>query len=78
MTNATNPLARDPEILAAFRERVENEDWAGARRLSWVMQLHRTTPQKLMEHDEVYLRRLMRKYARATPSSSRPRRARSA
>jgi hypothetical protein len=64
MTTATNPLARDPEILAVFRERVENEDWAGARRLTLAMQLHRTTPQKLMERDEVYLRRLMRTYAR--------------
>jgi hypothetical protein len=64
MTTATNnPLARDPEILSAFRERVENEDWAGARRLTLAMQLHRTTPQKLMERDDVYLRRLMRKYA---------------
>ena len=67
MTNATNPLARDPEILAAFRERVENEDWTGARRLSLAMQLHRLTPQKLMEHDEVYLRRLVRQHARALP-----------
>jgi len=64
MTTATNPLARDPEILAAFRERVENQDWAGARRLTLAMQLHRATPQKLMERDDVYLRRLMRTHAR--------------
>ena len=64
MTPATiNPLANDPRVLAAFRERVENEDWPAARRLSLVMQLHRTSPQKLMERDEVYLRRLMRTYA---------------
>ncbi|GAC1577180.1 MAG: hypothetical protein NVS3B7_10410 [Candidatus Elarobacter sp.] len=58
-----NPLARDPEMLAAFRERVENEDWSGARRLSLAMQLHRLTPQKLMERDDVYLRRLARRHA---------------
>jgi hypothetical protein len=64
-TAAMNPLARDPEMLTAFRERVENEDWTGARRLSLLMQLHRVTPQKLMERDDVYLRRLARRYARA-------------
>ena len=64
MTTATsNPLTRDPQILTAFRERVENKDWAGARRLTLAMQLHRATPQKLMERDDVYLRRLVRKYA---------------
>ena len=62
-TATTNPLARDPAILTAFRERVENKDWPGARRLTLAMQLHRTTPQKLMERDDVYLRRLVRKYA---------------
>jgi hypothetical protein len=63
-TAAMNPLARDPEMLTAFRERVENEDWTGARRLSLLMQLHRVTPQKLMERDDVYLRRLARRHAR--------------
>ena len=70
-TAATNPLARDPEMLTAFRERVENEDWTGARRLSLAMHLHRITPQKLMEHDEVYLRRLVRRHAARLPAAGR-------
>ncbi len=72
-TAAMNPLARDPEMLTAFRERVENEDWTRARRLSLLLQLHRLTPQKLMERDDVYLRRLARRHARAATRGVRNR-----
>ena len=53
-----NPLARDPEMLAEFRERVARGDWSAARRLGLVLHLHRSEPQRLFELDDVYLRRL--------------------
>ena len=58
-----NPLARDPQILDEFRERVERREWTAARRLGLAMQLHRSDPQQLFERDDTYLRRLARRYA---------------
>ena len=58
-----NPLARDPQILDEFRERVERREWTAARRLGLAMQLHRSDPQQIFERDETYLRRLARRYA---------------
>ncbi len=63
MRSATNPMARDPEALELFRARVDHRDWPRAKRLAYVLGLHRETPQKLMERDDVYLRRLERRYA---------------
>jgi hypothetical protein len=63
MRTATNPMARDPEVLELFRTRVDHRDWTRAKRLAYVLGLHRETPQKLMERDDVYLRRLERRYA---------------
>jgi hypothetical protein len=63
MDRARNPLARDPEILTAFRERVERGDWAAARRLGLALELYRSDPQQLFERDDSYLRRLADRYA---------------
>lgn len=63
MAYAKNPLARDPQILTVFRERVERGEWTAARRLGLALELHRTDPQRLFEHDETYLRRLADCYA---------------
>ncbi len=62
MRSATNPMARDPQALELFRARVDHRDWPRAKRLAYVLGLHRETPQKLMERDDVYLRRLERRY----------------
>ncbi|GAC1659534.1 MAG: hypothetical protein NVS4B13_04580 [Candidatus Elarobacter sp.] len=65
MSTATiSPLARDPEAVALFQDRVARGDWPRARRLGYVLGLHRTVPQKLFERDDVYLRRLARRLAR--------------
>ena len=66
-----NPLARDPEMLTEFRERVERGEWDAARRLGLALHLHRLDPQRLFERDDVYLRRLARS-ARGRPTR-RPR-----
>ena len=63
MELAKNPLVRDPEFLGAFRERVERGEWAAARRLGLVLELHRSDPQQLFERDDAYLRRLADRYA---------------
>ena len=58
-----NPLARDPEALDLFRERVEREEWRAARRLGLALQLHRVTPQRIFEDDAAYLKRLADSHA---------------
>ena len=63
-TAPTSPLARDPEAVALFQDRVTRRDWPRARRLGHVLGLHRTVPQKLFEPDDVYLRRLARHLSR--------------
>ena len=63
MEAPANPLARDPEALDLFRERVERREWRAARRLGLAMQLHRVTPQRIFEDDAAYLERLARSHA---------------
>jgi hypothetical protein len=63
MYRAANPLVRDPEILTAFRDRVDRGEWAAARRLGLALELHRSDPQQLFEGDDAYLRRLADRYA---------------
>jgi hypothetical protein len=58
-----NPLARDPEALEMFRERVDRGEWRAARRLGLALQLHRVTPQRIFEDDAAYLKRLADSYA---------------
>lgn len=62
-------FARDPAVLAEFRARVERRDWVAARRLGLALQLHRVEPQRLMERDDVYFRRLARGLARFKTSA---------
>ena len=59
-----NPLARDPEALDLFRDRVDRGEWRAARRLGLALQLHRVTPQRIFEDDTAYLRRLADAYAK--------------
>jgi hypothetical protein len=66
-----NPLARDPEALDLFRERVERGEWRAARRLGLALQLHRVTPQCIFEDDTAYLRRLADAYAKRSRRSRR-------
>ena len=66
-----NPLARDPEALELFRERVDRGDWRAARRLGLALQLHRTTPQRIFEDDAAYLKRLADAYAARSRRSRR-------
>jgi hypothetical protein len=63
MELAKNPLVRDPQILTAFRERVDRGEWRAARRLGLALELHRSDPQQLFERDDAYLRRLADRYA---------------
>jgi hypothetical protein len=66
-----NPLARDPEALDLFRERVDRGDWRAARRLGLALQLHRATPQRIFEDDTAYLERLADAYAKRSRRSKR-------
>ena len=63
MEASANPLARDPEALELFRERVDRGEWRAARRLGLALQLHRVTPQRIFEDDAAYLERLADSYA---------------
>jgi len=71
MEAAPNPLARDPEALELFRERVDRGDWRAARRLGLALQLHRTTPQRIFEDDAAYLQRLAEAHAKRSHRSRR-------
>ncbi len=66
-----NPLARDPEALNLFRERVDRGEWRAARRLGLALQLHRVTPQRIFEDDTAYLERLADAYAKRNRRSRR-------
>jgi len=66
-----NPLARDPEALELFRERVDRGEWRAARRLGLALQLHHATPQRIFEDDTVYLERLADAYAKRRRRSKR-------
>jgi hypothetical protein len=66
-----NPLARDPDALDLFRERVDRGEWRAARRLGLALQLHRATPQRIFEDDTAYLRRLADAYAKRSRRSRR-------
>ena len=66
-----NPLARDPQALDLFRERVDRGDWRAARRLGLALQFHRVTPQRIFEDDAAYLQRLADAYAKRSRRSRR-------
>ena len=66
-----NPLARDPEALDLFRERVDRGEWRAARRLGLAMQLHRVAPQRIFEDDAAYMQRLADAYAARSRRSRR-------
>jgi hypothetical protein len=68
---AMNPLARDPEALELFRERVDRREWRAARRLGLALQLHRVTPQRIFEDDAAYLERLADAHAARSRRSRR-------
>jgi hypothetical protein len=71
MEAPVNPLARDPEALDLFRERVDRGEWRAARRLGLALHLHRSAPQRIFEDDAAYLRRLADAYAKRSRRSRR-------
>ena len=71
MEAQANPLARDPEALELFRERVDRGEWRAARRLGLALQLHRVTPQRIFEDDAAYLERLAESHAARSRGSRR-------
>lgn len=58
MAAKLSPLARDPEAVEMFRQRVERKEWSRARRLALVLGLHRSSPPVIGETAPEYLARL--------------------
>jgi sirohydrochlorin ferrochelatase len=65
MAAKLSPLARDPQAVELFRQRVERKEWSRARRLALVLGLHHSSPPVIGETAPEYLTRLAGDLAKA-------------